>query len=143
MTFRRLLILLHRYLGIAIGLMCVVWFASGIVMMYAGSMPRLSQDIRLERLPALDLSRVRLSPADAAERLAASDEREAEQQAADGHPAGQRHVRAWRHAVPVLEANGTPGEQAIVRASVNDRQPIPPIRGPPASRPRCSRKARR
>lgn len=68
MTFlRRWLILAHRYLGIALSLVFVVWFASGIVMMYAGGMPRLDAQLRLERLPALDPSRVRLAPSDAAE----------------------------------------------------------------------------
>lgn len=65
---RRYLILAHRYLGIALSLLFVVWFASGIVMIYAGGMPRLTAQERLERLPALDFSRVQLSPAQAAER---------------------------------------------------------------------------
>jgi hypothetical protein len=49
--------------------MCVIWFASGIVMMYAGGMPRVTEQTRLERLAPLDLSQVRLSPAEAAKRL--------------------------------------------------------------------------
>ena len=64
--FRRVLILSHRYLGIALSLLVVMWFATGIVMMYAGGMPRLLPELRLERLPALDLSAVRLTPAEAA-----------------------------------------------------------------------------
>ena len=66
--FRRVVILTHRYLGIALSALIVVWFASGIVMMYAGGMPRLTPELRLERLPALDLSAVHLTPAEAAER---------------------------------------------------------------------------
>jgi len=69
---RRLLILCHRYLGIAISFVVVVWFASGIVMMYAGGMPRVDPQLRLERLPTLDLARVQLSPHDAAQRAAAA-----------------------------------------------------------------------
>ena len=65
---RRWLIVTHRYLGIPLSALFVLWFASGIVMMYAGGMPGLTPQLRLERLPALDLSRVRLTPADAAER---------------------------------------------------------------------------
>ncbi len=65
---RRWLILTHRYLGIPLSALFVLWFTSGIVMMYAGGMPRLTPELRLERLSALDLSRVRLTPADAAER---------------------------------------------------------------------------
>lgn len=66
---RKLLILLHRYLGIALCLLVAMWFASGIVMMYAGGMPRLDPDLRLARMPDLDLSKVRLTLADAAEKL--------------------------------------------------------------------------
>ncbi len=65
---RRTLILTHRYLGIAISLMLVVWFASGIVMIYAGGMPRLDPQLRLDRMPALDFSHVKLAPPAAAER---------------------------------------------------------------------------
>jgi hypothetical protein len=66
--FRRALILSHRYLGIALSLLVVMWFATGIVMMYAGGMPRLTPELRLERLPALDLAAVTLTPAEAADR---------------------------------------------------------------------------
>jgi hypothetical protein len=62
---RRFLILTHRYLGTALSLLFVMWFATGIAMMYARSMPRLTTELRLERLEPLDLNRVRLSPADA------------------------------------------------------------------------------
>lgn len=65
---RKYLILSHRYLGIAISLLIVMWFVSGIVMIYAGGMPRLSPELRLERLPAIDLAQVRLTPSEAAER---------------------------------------------------------------------------
>src|SRR5687767_6437696 len=65
---RKLVILSHRYLGIALSLLVMMWFATGITMMYVGGMPRLTPELRLERLPATDLSRVTLSVAEAAER---------------------------------------------------------------------------
>jgi uncharacterized iron-regulated membrane protein len=65
---RRFLIVSHRYLGIALSLLAIMWFATGITMMYVGGMPRLTPELRLERMPSLDLSRVRLSPAEAAEK---------------------------------------------------------------------------
>lgn len=65
---RRILILSHRYLGIAISLVLMVWFASGIVMMYAGGMPQLDAQRRLARLPDLDFTRMQLSMAEAAGR---------------------------------------------------------------------------
>jgi len=37
--YQQSLILSHRHIGIAISSLVVVWFASGIVMMYAGGMP--------------------------------------------------------------------------------------------------------
>ena len=66
--FRRFLILTHRYLGISLSLLIVMWFATGIVMMYAGGMPRLTPQLRLERLSNLELFRVRLTPIEAADR---------------------------------------------------------------------------
>ena len=64
----RWLILVHRYLGIPLSVLFVVWFASGIVMMYTRDMPRLTPELRLERLAELDLDRVALAPAAAARR---------------------------------------------------------------------------
>lgn len=65
---RRLLILCHRWLGIPLSVLFVVWFASGIVMMYTGDMPRLEERVRIARAAPLDLDAVRLSPLEAAER---------------------------------------------------------------------------
>ena len=65
---RRSLILLHRYLGIPLSFLFVVWFASGIAMIYVGGMPELSAEQRLEHLPSLDLEAVRVTPAEAAAR---------------------------------------------------------------------------
>ena len=46
--FSKTLVLSHRYLGIAISLLVVVWFGSGIVMMYAGGMPTVAPETRLD-----------------------------------------------------------------------------------------------
>ena len=64
---RKWLILSHRYAGIVLSLLVVMWFVTGITMMYVGGMPRLTPEMRLEKLPNLDLGRVRLTPAEAAE----------------------------------------------------------------------------
>jgi hypothetical protein len=45
----RTLVVFHRYLGIAVGILMLVWFASGIVMMYVG-FPRLTEQERLSAL---------------------------------------------------------------------------------------------
>jgi hypothetical protein len=65
----RALTFAHRWIGIAVSLMVVVWFATGIAMMYFGGMPRITPQARLDHLPALDFSRVMLTPAQAAQRL--------------------------------------------------------------------------
>jgi hypothetical protein len=66
---KRALIWLHRWLGIGLGLVIVVWFASGIAMIYVGGMPRLSPQQRLDHQPLLELAQVRLTAAEAAARL--------------------------------------------------------------------------
>jgi hypothetical protein len=65
---RRFLILLHRYLGIPLSFLFVVWFGSGIAMIYVGGMPSLSPEQRLEHLPELDLGAIRITPAAAVKR---------------------------------------------------------------------------
>src|SRR5215213_3350277 len=64
--FRSTLTLSHRYIGIAISALVVLWFASGIVMMYAGEMPRLAPETRLERIAEIGPSRIQLTLAEAA-----------------------------------------------------------------------------
>jgi hypothetical protein len=66
--FRRCLILVLRYVDIPLSFLFVLWFVSGIAMIYVGGMAALSPEERLEHLPELDLSEVRLTPAEAASR---------------------------------------------------------------------------
>src|SRR5262245_21978031 len=65
---RKILILAHRYLGTTLCLLFFMWFLTGIGMIYSRGMPRLTAQARLARQPAVDLSRVRLSPSEALER---------------------------------------------------------------------------
>jgi len=57
----RILVYTHRWLGIVSGVLFVIWFASGIVMMYA-RMPALENAERLARLPAIDPASIRVAP---------------------------------------------------------------------------------
>lgn len=57
----RSLIYTHRWLGIAGGALVFVWFASGIVMIYA-RMPALDPAERLARLSPLDPASIRVEP---------------------------------------------------------------------------------
>ncbi len=65
---RRLIIFVHRYVGIPMSIVFVVWFISGIVMIYTGGMPELSADDRLRGQGTIDVEAVALSPTDAAGR---------------------------------------------------------------------------
>src|SRR5262245_947222 len=65
---RKWLILTHRYLGLVLSLLFVVWFLSGIAMIYAGGMPELPPAPRLDHLPSIDLSAVRITALEAAQR---------------------------------------------------------------------------
>jgi hypothetical protein len=65
---KRALIFVHRWLGVALCLIFLLWFPSGLVMMY-WDFPSISPGDRLERAPALDVSKVRLSPAEAYDAL--------------------------------------------------------------------------
>jgi hypothetical protein len=71
---RRTLIFVHRWLGIAGGLLFLAWFVSGITMMYS-RMPRLSPEERLLRSAPLDLTGVRVPVADAASDLNGAPDR--------------------------------------------------------------------
>jgi hypothetical protein len=62
----RVLVYTHRWLGILSGVLFVVWFVSGIVMMYA-RMPELTSDERLARLSAINPAFIRVLPAAPAE----------------------------------------------------------------------------
>ena len=57
----RLLVYTHRWLGIVSGVLFVIWFASGIVMMYA-RMPALDPVERLARLPPINPISIRFAP---------------------------------------------------------------------------------
>ena len=65
---KRALIFVHRWLGIALCLLFLLWFPSGIGMMYF-PMPSVTPAARFERLPVLQASKVMLSPGEAAEKL--------------------------------------------------------------------------
>lgn len=57
----RVLVYSHRWLGILLGVLFVVWFASGIVMMYA-RMPEITAAERLARVSAINPAFIRTAP---------------------------------------------------------------------------------
>src|SRR4051794_17044148 len=59
------LISAHRWVGVALCLVFLLWFPSGIVMMY-WDFPGVTDTDRLDRAPALDPSTIHVSPLEAA-----------------------------------------------------------------------------
>ncbi|WP_428312817.1 PepSY domain-containing protein [Hydrocarboniphaga sp.] len=72
MKWKRPLFIAHRWAGIVLCAFFVLWFVSGIFMMYV-EFPQLTRGERLAALPALDFSTARLSPAQALATLRAGD----------------------------------------------------------------------
>jgi PepSY-associated transmembrane protein len=60
------LIVVHRYVGLAFCLIFLIWFASGLVMVFK-RMPEFAAEERLARLPQLDPATIRLTPSQAFE----------------------------------------------------------------------------
>ena len=65
LDWRKLLIYSHRWLGIGILLMFLVWTLSGVVLMYYGH-PQLTMGERLARLEPIDVSTATITPTQAA-----------------------------------------------------------------------------
>jgi hypothetical protein len=65
LDWRKLLIYSHRWLGIGIILMFLVWTLSGVVLMYYGH-PQITAGERLMRFEPIDFSTATVSPAEAA-----------------------------------------------------------------------------
>ena len=68
LDWRKLLIYSHRWLGIVITIMFLVWTLSGVVLMYYG-IPHYTAGDRLAHLPPLDLSTATLSPEEALQKV--------------------------------------------------------------------------
>jgi hypothetical protein len=58
---KRIAIFVHRWIGVALCVLFLMWFMSGIVMMY-WSFPEVSAADRLARAPELDVRQIKLSP---------------------------------------------------------------------------------
>jgi hypothetical protein len=65
LDWRNALIYTHRWLGIMLTAVFVIWFVSGVILMYVG-MPTLPAEDRLLRMEPLDVSTIAVTPAEAA-----------------------------------------------------------------------------
>jgi hypothetical protein len=71
-SLKRSAIFIHRWLGVALCLIFLLWFPSGIGIMYWGY-PEIESQERLDRSPALDPAQIRLSLAEALDKAQLSD----------------------------------------------------------------------
>jgi hypothetical protein len=106
-VLKRLLIFVHRWLGVALCLVFLLWFPSGIVMMY-WDFPSVSPASRLERSPALDPLTIHLSPAEAAEKSGLDSPGQVRLNTFDGRP--------------VYRFRASAAGEAIVYADTGDEQ---------------------
>lgn len=127
---KRRLFLSHRWLGIALSLLFVGWFISGVVMMYV-RMPILTPAERFARLPRLEMTRVKISPQAALARsgLQAPPKR-VRLNVVLGRPA-YHFLPAGKKWVTVFADDGTPlprvsPQQAALAASSFAPAPAPP-----------------
>ncbi|MBM3820413.1 MAG: hypothetical protein FJW14_15540 [Acidimicrobiia bacterium] len=103
---KRSLIFVHRWLGVALCVLFLLWFPSGIGMMYF-DFPGVSPSDRLERSPQLDPATIALSPGEAAETAGISSPAQLRLASFDGRP-------AYRF--------GVGGGEAIVYADTGEEQ---------------------
>jgi hypothetical protein len=71
-ALKRSLIFVHRWLGVALSVIFLLWFVSGIVMMY-WSYPDVTPSDRLERAPALDAAAITVTATQAYTALGGGD----------------------------------------------------------------------
>jgi hypothetical protein len=64
---KTLLILSHRYIGIPLSFMFVLWFVSAFFMIYTGGMPRITPAMQADGAEPIDFSSVTLTPEQAME----------------------------------------------------------------------------
>ena len=97
-ALRQSIIFVHRWVGVVLSVLFLVWFLSGIGLMY-WDFPSVRLEDRLERAPALDASLIRVSPADAAARVSASEWAPALLTTFDGRPAYRFGAGRGRQAI--------------------------------------------
>lgn len=112
---KRSLIFVHRWLGVALCLVFLLWFPSGIVMMY-WDFPSVSPADRLARSPTIDASRIRLSPSEAAAMAGIDSPGQVRLNTFDGRP-----VYRFRAGGEALVYADTGEEQIEVSKEMADR----------------------
>src|SRR6059036_3477756 len=89
---KRFLIVVHRWVGVALCMLFLLWFPSGIGMMY-WDFPEVTAQDRLARSPALDASALAISPSDALAKGGAPPSAQIVLNTFDGRPAYRFRTR--------------------------------------------------
>lgn len=110
------LIFFHRWLGVALCGLFLIWFPSGIGMMYFG-WPAVTAADRLQRLPTLDPASVVITPGEAAEKLR-TDPTHLRLTSFDGRPV-YRFGGARAGSGPVLYADSGDAQGEVPMAMVH------------------------
>jgi hypothetical protein len=113
---RQSAVFVHRWLGVVLCTIFLLWFLSGVGMMY-WDFPRVSPDDRLAHGPALDASQILLSPAEAAGRAGVKSFARLRLNTFDGRPA-YRFSAAGEEAIVYAD---TGEERADVSKEMLDR----------------------
>src|SRR5262245_34845260 len=116
MSLRQSIVFVHRWLGVVLSSLFLLWFLSGIGLMY-WDFPSVRPADRLERAPALDASVIRVSPAHAAASVGASQWAPARLTTFDGRPAYRFGAGRGRQAI-VYADTGEP-QHEVSRAMVD------------------------
>src|SRR5262249_41638309 len=106
---KRSLIFVHRWLGVALCVLFLLWFPSGIGMMY-WDFPSVRPADRLERAPALDPATIKLSPEEAATVLG------------DSQPPGQTRLSTFDGRPVYRFGGGRGGGASLVYADTGEEQ---------------------
>lgn len=127
-SWKRQLHLWHRWLGIVLGLLVLLWFGSGIVMMYV-PYPSLTEQERMALLATIDARQVRLNAWEAwqaaapAPRAAAAAPAEVRMTTVAGRPA--YHFKADGHWLSVWADTGQPVQVTPRLAMASARSAAP------------------
>ena len=70
--FTKIFLLIHRYLGLALSLLFVIWFLSGFAMMYV-KYPTMNHHEKLQNLPVVDLTNCKLNLPEALKKAGIND----------------------------------------------------------------------
>jgi hypothetical protein len=121
----RFLIFFHRWVGIALCVVFLFWFPSGIGMMY-WTFPEVTAEDRLDRSPKLDPAKIMLSPEEAAEKAGMqANPTQVRLNSFDGRPvyriSGGRGGRGGRGGDARIIYADTGAEQTEVSSEMLDR----------------------